>query len=496
MSNQAYTGLLEFIKNEQPVNTYSYCLNGVAEEVGFITNEESNFDVAEIPENYTIIGSVKIERNSYILFLCSSDTSLIGKFENNQFTELISSKNLNFKKTNYISAVFRKRINNERIIYWVDGYNLPRSINIDNLEYYYNNAYINWLESSGYNRDSIINSIINTIINNDFVSLSDNEKITFIYENIFNREPDTEGFNYWISIKPYLTDQELVFEMLLGAQNEDLITLNNYINNIQINNIFSEDKWDVKKFNLIKSYSKIPKFESIEIIDNGSISAGSYNFAIQYLDENLNSTNWITTSNTVNIYNSQINNEYYSIRGSRNIESALMSYSVTNKAIKVITSNFDEEYPYYRLAIIQANNMTGIPNKALVSEIKSINDSVYIYSGNNESLSEISISEIEIDKEYINAVECIEQLENRLILASGSALDINFANFQKYASKISSHLSTKKIYLNSIAGEGNCKDPITPFNSIGYMPGEVYSFGIVYVIMKIVILIIQKFISK
>ena len=244
---------------------------------------------------------------------------------------------------------------------------------------------------------------------------------------------------------------------------------------------FIGEKWDGEKFNLIKSYSSIPRFESVELLETGSILSGSYSFGIIYLDENLNPTNVITTSNPVIVYNDNTNKEYNLIRGSRNIDSALMSYSNTGKAIKLTISNFDSSYLFYKVVVIQYNSMTGKPSKALLSDLISTNESNYVYDGNDEKLSAISLADISIDKADIDNVEFITQLDNRLILGKYKTKNVDYSSFQKYASKIKSHFTTKKVYLNSIKSLGNPKSSISPFENVGYMPGEVYSFGIVYI---------------
>jgi len=476
-----YKGLYsDSLPDKQPNNTYPYALNAICSYENFLSNEESNIDILELPDGFSIVGDIKIENDKNILFLYSSNSCSIGLFTNNEYKEIINSTELNFSKFNKIRGISRKRINGDRIIYWVDGLNKPRSINIDKLENYYSDEYVYWLESSDLTDDSIINMLINDFINSNDLEITIEEKITLIYQYYFNVEVSEEIITNWkIIYNESFNDSDFIYDIIIdNINNEHLISL---IENKKNNIVFTNEKWNVSKFNLIKEYSEIPKFESVRILSNGNILPGSYSFAVQLLDNDLNATNWITTSNTVNIYNDSLNNSYETIRGSRNINSALMSYGKTNKSIELIISNFDPNYSFYRVAIIQSNNMTGIANKVLVDEIKSISESVYVYSGNDESLSEISLSEIAIDKEYIDDIECIEQLENRLILANGSDTDINFINFQNFASKISSHLTTKKIYLNSINSKGNNKNGTSSFDSIGYMPGEVYSFGIVYV---------------
>jgi hypothetical protein len=133
--------------------------------------------------------------------------------------------------------------------------------------------------------------------------------------------------------------------------------------------------------------------------------------------------------NSINVdHQNNINNQYYNIRGSKNISGQLLSYGNSNKSITLNLSNFDTSYPYYQIGIIQTNGLTGVPNNVLLSEIKSINDSIYTYSGNDESLITGSLSDINVIQEVFEKVSCIEQLDNRLILANGSTKNVDFNN--------------------------------------------------------------------
>lgn len=392
----------DFNIGNQPDNSYRYALNSVNQtlegDFGTLSNEGSNYEVCQLKEGYIPIGYIHIGNNVSVIFSCNGDVSEIGLMnEKETYTPLINTKVLNFSEKHPIRSVFRVRKNAERVIYFVDGLNKPRCINIDRLSNYYSTEYQEWLD-----------------VNNE-------------------------------------------------------------------TNTFNNEKWSSLKFNLVKTYEELPVFNNAEVLQTGNIKAGSYSFGIIYVDEDLNSTNVITTSNPINIFNDNVINEFSNIRGSRNIQSALMGYTNTNKSIKLSIGNLDIKYPFYKVVILQANEMTGKVNKALVSELISNTESTYIYYGNDEQLEEIDLASVEIEKSDIDSVEFIEQIENRLILGKYKTKNIDFCDFQRYASKIKSHLTKKRVYLNSVKSNGNCKNPVTPFNSIGYLSGEVYSFGIVYI---------------
>jgi len=241
------------------------------------------------------------------------------------------------------------------------------------------------------------------------------------------------------------------------------------------------EKWDASSFDLIKVANKIPFFSDIEERETGSMLAGSYNFAIQLVDDDLNPTGWLTTSNTVNIYNDSTNNPYHKIRGSKNITSTSQSFPRTNKSVKLTVTNLDTSFPYYRVAIIRAAGTNGEPEKVLVSELFSTSDSNFIYSGNDGNLKETSLNDILIDNDSIFAPKYIEQIENKLTLKNTKGPQVNFCDFQKFASKIKTDIAYKEVLLNNILSEPNIKNPKARFEYAGYMPGEVVSVGIVYI---------------
>jgi hypothetical protein len=243
---------------------------------------------------------------------------------------------------------------------------------------------------------------------------------------------------------------------------------------------FSGVKWNIQSFELIKTYTRVPFFESISEQDGGTIKSGSYNFAIQYLDEDLNPTNWITVSGVTKIYNDNSQNTFSNIRGSRYITNDAQNFRETNKALKINVGNLDNNFPYYRIAIIQAISGDGFPTKVYGSDPISINSSSYIYRGNDAQLIQIPLADISIDKNIILAPKHIEQLENRLILANAQDTKYNWCNYQQYASQIKTSLTTRTEIVNSQYDSANIKNLNSGFLFIEYMPGEAYSLGIQY----------------
>lgn len=237
--------------------------------------------------------------------------------------------------------------------------------------------------------------------------------------------------------------------------------------------------FDASLFKLFKDYNKIPSFKTIEVEENGALPAGSYNIAIQYIDKDLNPTEWISVTDTIIIYNDSVKKPYFEIRGSNNEVNTYYSFGITNKSIKVTLENLDTEFIGYRLALIEANNGSGRISKIGVSDVLNIKQNIFSFNGSN-TVSTVTEEEIKKSKNVIATALHIEQLENRLLLSNTKGKTVKWGLLQKYASKIKTDLVLKKINLDRIK-TFNPKNPTANLEGIGYMPGEVYSLGIVWV---------------
>jgi hypothetical protein len=247
-------------------------------------------------------------------------------------------------------------------------------------------------------------------------------------------------------------------------------------------NPYTGEIWDCNKFLLIPEYN-IPCFSNAEIISGGILKPGKYFFAIQYLTEDLNPTNWIYDSNGINIFHDELTGNYESIQGSSNYSENTLAGKVepTSKAIKLNVSSLDTRFRYYRIAIIEFTSGTGNISNSYSSPQIPITSDEFIFDGNLQGYASVTIEEILQPREDIEKAAHIEQLENRLIVANTKGKEVNFCNFQRFASKISSKYVVKSVPVQEVDISGNPKNPLTPFDSMSFLGGEVYAFGIVYI---------------
>lgn len=290
-------------------------------------------------------------------------------------------------------------------------------------------------------------------------------KVTQQIDATFRLRRGCERSVYWIDPKPrmYILDKEEEFKV------DDPLATN-------------IGDWDISKFGLFKTYKKIPEVTDIEVIDGGGVlPAGSYNFSIRYLDADFNPTEFITSTETIMIYNEPLTTTYRNIVGTTKEDQAYYNFPDSNKAIKISLDplTIDLSFPFYQLAITEANAGGGlISDTKFTSEISTRQPTFYYTGVNYESTG--SQEEVTMFNNIIEKAETIEQIENRLVLGNIQGKQINYCTLQKYASRIAADMVTKDIY-TSVLDLGNSKDPSAHFNGIGYMPGEIYSFGIVYI---------------
>jgi hypothetical protein len=144
-SNTAITGLnLDSSVNQVKQGSLTYALNAAVENFdGNIVNyqnEMGNDLCVTFPKAYLLIGTHFInEKNKHIFFLVNPLTSMsqIGYMENNDciYHELVEAACLNFNVDYPIHKVVHKITNCTIEIYWTDGFNPRRWLDINNIPY-------------------------------------------------------------------------------------------------------------------------------------------------------------------------------------------------------------------------------------------------------------------------------------------------------------------------------------------------------------------------
>ena len=112
-------------------------------QIGVIGNEPSNLECITLP--YALIGSIHLYDALWVVFTTDDTDSEIGLFDelNCSYKKIINAPCLNFKQSNLITGTYRLRFDCDKLIYWDDGLNPTRIMNIDDVPYKYTEKIIN-----------------------------------------------------------------------------------------------------------------------------------------------------------------------------------------------------------------------------------------------------------------------------------------------------------------------------------------------------------------
>jgi hypothetical protein len=141
--NNATTGLnMDQTPNQIAKGKLTYALNAAVENYDANSvnyqNEPGNELCVTFPSGFVLIGNHFIqEKNKHIFFITNPDTgdSQIGYMENNDciYRVVVNAPCLNFNTSYPIHKVAHKITNCTTEIYWTDGYNPRRYLDIDNI---------------------------------------------------------------------------------------------------------------------------------------------------------------------------------------------------------------------------------------------------------------------------------------------------------------------------------------------------------------------------
>jgi hypothetical protein len=247
------------------------------------------------------------------------------------------------------------------------------------------------------------------------------------------------------------------------------------------------DNWECELFNLTPDY-QVPIIDLLSVNNTGgNLKVGTYQFAIQYVDIDGNTSNWFYVTNPVPIVDEPLTSDYFEIDGAIPVlnlaEPEEGSVPTTNKSITLQINNLDTNYPNFKIAALHSTATIGRVSEVWIGEITQItNDTqTYTYGGPNLDVDvRGSLADIIIDDEPIHVVKAHAEIDQSLWLGNLERKQYNYADFQRSASKISTLLATKRVKAPDILQEGDPKNPFTWWQARSFMADEVYAFGIQY----------------
>lgn len=243
--------------------------------------------------------------------------------------------------------------------------------------------------------------------------------------------------------------------------------------------------WDCNKMKLNPDIVE-PCIEFSRVVEsNGVLPLGSYQFAVEMLDDSFTRIGFSLVSQPIPIVDDVLSPGNL-IDGGYNFPAfapEIGGVNVTSKSIELNISNILEPISYIRLVVVRAITGDGVTKEAFIinNQIPTSNITEYIYSFegiNPEKDLELDLNELVIPKAAYN-VSCVQQqINNRLVRANVTEETYNWAKVQQAANTINTEYQTEQLELKDEGLENN-KFPSYTFFKKGYMRDEIYAFGIV-----------------
>jgi hypothetical protein len=104
-------------------------------DMGVLGNEPANRWVTKTP--YPLIGAIPLTGDQWVLFSTDDVSSEVGVFDDSEgsYRMVVNAANLGFKRTHLITGAAKKNYDCTYSVYWADGLNPDRMLNLDKVPY-------------------------------------------------------------------------------------------------------------------------------------------------------------------------------------------------------------------------------------------------------------------------------------------------------------------------------------------------------------------------
>ena len=368
--------------NQIPKGTLSYALNAAVENFDDNSvnyqNEPGNEWCLNFPEGYHLIGEHFInEKNKHVFFLANPDTgeSEIGYMDNNDcvYHTFVNATCLNFNINHPIHKAVHKISNCTTEIYWTDGLNPRRYVDLEDITKIYT-------VSPG-------------------TDVCANERLPIIDCNKFKVQPNFE----------------------------------------------------------------IPELSVVDVRNGGSLTAGTYQFAIQYCDSlGTGYTSYYSVTNPTPIFDPNKVTLNFNYEVGRSIVLNIKNIDITGY------------FQYFNIAVIKTVN--DISSVELVGTyfIDKVQKEI-IYTGQNVTQIRLTVDDIFEKFPYYDVAQDLTAVQD--ILVWDNLTSSERINYQKIANQITLQWQTYRI-----PNTETYADEVNATNLRGYMRDEVYAFEIVFLL--------------
>ena len=239
---------------------------------------------------------------------------------------------------------------------------------------------------------------------------------------------------------------------------------------------------------LFRNINKIPKIDLLNISNAGQLKGGNYTFYVKLADSDTNKTDIVAESGQITVYKGDIT-KISSISGT--LYNELTTKAITLKITNIDTT-FSKLYLYYSREFSDTNGIR-MSEAAMITKPYDIKgDSLLINVNGYEDIDQISIEDLNIQYNIINAAKTQAQVQNMLFLGNIQQNVFNLKELQNISYYIDVTMckgenigwisqENYSIKENSDITEAEYYSPTNIYYRLGYWPDEMYRLGIVYI---------------
>ena len=239
---------------------------------------------------------------------------------------------------------------------------------------------------------------------------------------------------------------------------------------------------------LFRNINKIPKIDLLNISNAGQLKGGNYTFYIKLADSDTNKTDIVAESGQITVYKGDIT-KISSISGT--LYNELTTKAITLKITNIDTT-FSKLYLYYSREFSDTNGIR-MSEAAMIAKPYDIKgDSLLINVNGYEDIDQISIEDLNIQYNIVNAAKTQAQVQNMLFLGNIQQNVFNLKELQNISYYIDVTMckgenigwisqENYSIKENSDITEAEYYSPTNIYYRLGYWPDEIYRLGIVYI---------------
>lgn len=249
-------------------------------------------------------------------------------------------------------------------------------------------------------------------------------------------------------------------------------------------NIYDQgDQFDIDT-SLYKRVIKIPKIDFRGVSSGGNLKVGNYHFYFKLSDSDGNETDFVGESGLVSVFIGF--NDYFSVTTGTKNEN---SFKQANFQITNIDNSYDYVTVYYSRSTAEGGNnsiveYTKINKKFPVNNASIANINITGF----ENTIDIAATDINLNYNIVDSVHTSAVCQNMLFLGNVHKPDISYNELQDLSLRFLPYLKQEEYavdvdhnYSISTSNKGYL-DPQFIYNKTGYWGGEIYRFGIVYIL--------------